>query len=92
MLASPHFSHSLGKVLLSVFRGCKKVKSDIVLETRPTRLFYKIEEQSVEIFRKVCEICGLVFNGLGQGQGIILPYVNIYSWHTYCILILNKEY
>jgi len=36
------------------------VRSDIVLETRPTRLFYKIEEQSVEIFRKVCEKCGLI--------------------------------
>jgi len=56
---SPHFSHSLGKVLRSVFRGCKKERSDIVLETRPTRLFYKTEEQSVEIFRKVCEKCGL---------------------------------
>ena len=56
---SPDFSHALGKVLLSVFRGCKKVRSDMVVETRPTRLFYKIEEQSVEIFRKVCEKYGL---------------------------------
>ena len=37
------------------------MRSDIVLETRPTRLFYKIEEQSVGIFRKVCEKWGLVF-------------------------------
>ena len=60
MRASPHFSHTLGKVLQSVFRGCKKVRSDIVLETRPTRLFYKIEEQSVGIFRKVCEKSRLI--------------------------------
>jgi len=64
VMANPHFSHSLGKVLRSVFRGCKKERSDIVLETRPTRLFYKIEEQSVEIFRKVCEKCGLSFLGI----------------------------
>jgi len=51
--------HALGKVLRSVFRGCKRVRSDIVLETKPTRLFYKIEEQLEGIFRKVCEKSGL---------------------------------